>query len=142
MKHKNSVTQINIERDKEIIQLYNKARKIAGSPATTHRICEIAANLPASQFYISDYWALRYIKDRSRGKRRRFRNPRKQTLYNALFDTFRNLRRKNEYTSLPLESVVDIALTQPAPFIGLNPESIHRLLSKRLNIYQYDIREK
>ncbi len=142
MKHKNSVTQVNIERDREIVTLYNRAKAIAGSPTTTHRICQIAANLPASQFYISDYWALRYIKDRCKGKRRRFRNRRKQTLYNALYDTYRNLSRRHEYVSLPMESVVDIALSQPAPFIGISPDTIHRLLSNRLNIYQYDVREK
>lgn len=137
MRHKNSISQINIERDKEIVTLYKKAQALAGAPATIDRICQIAANLPASKFYLSDYWAYRYIRDRLAGTTKYFKDHRKQTLYNALYDSYKRQARKRENADKSIETLVDIALEQPAPFIGLAPVTIHKYMRQRLKIYQY-----
>ncbi len=142
MRHVNSVSQVNKERDKEIILLYNRAREIVGTPATIDRICKIAANMSVSKFYISDEAAMRYIQDRKAGRPRTFRNKYKRTLYNALFDTYRYLSKRKEYTACSMARIIDIALSQPAPFIGLSPDTLQRYLCRRLNIYQYDIKVK
>lgn len=140
MRHKNSISQINIERDKEIVALFRKAQSLAGAPATIDRICQIAANLPASKFYISDYWAYRYIRDRLNGTVKYFKDHRKQTLYNALYDNFRIQQRKKENKNKSIETVVDIALEQQAPFVGLSPVTLHKYIRQRLGIYQYNTR--
>ena len=142
MRHVNSISQVNKERDNEIIRLYNEAKKIVGTPATIERICRLAANMSASRFYISEEWALRFIQDKMNGRPRKFRNKRKRTLYNALYDTFRHLSRKRENAGHSMSHIVDLALEQPAPFIGLSPETLQRYLCRRLNIYQYDIKSK
>lgn len=138
MRHKKSVSQVNIERDQEIMRLYGQAKKLTGPPITIDRICQIAANLPASKFYISDYWALRYVKDRMKGTTKYFKDRRKQTLYNAFYDTFRRLMVRREHRDKSVESVVNLALQQPAPFIGLAPCTMGKYLRQRLKIYQYD----
>jgi len=138
MRHKNSVSQVNIERDKEIRRLYREAQKLAGTPTTIDRICQIAANLPASKFYISDYWAFRYVKDRTNGINKVFKDRRKRTLYNALYDVFKRQQRKKENENKSIESIVNISLEQPAPFIGIAPVTLHKYIRQRLNIYQYD----
>ena len=142
MRHVNSVSQVNKERDDEIIKLYNRAKAIVGTPATIERICNIAANMSVSRFYISEEWAIRYIKDRMNGKVRNYRNRRKRTLYNALYDSYRYYARKKEYAEWSTARIIDLALSQPAPFIGLSPDTLQRYLCRRLNIYQYDIKEK
>ena len=142
MRHKNSVSQVNIERDQEIVRLYKIAKGMVGAPATIDRICQIAANLPASKFYLSDYWAYRYVKDRMNGTTKYFKDHRKQTLYNALYDVFKTLFNKKQNRGLSIEVIVDMALEQPAPFIGLSPVTLHKYIRQRLNIYQYDKAKK
>lgn len=135
MRHKNSISQVNLERDKEMRKVYVKAKGLAGSPATIDRICQIAANLPTTKFYVSDYWALRYIKNRLRGTTKYFRDKRKQTLYNALYDNFKMLQHRHK--NKDVETLVDMALEQPAPFLGLSPGTIRRYIRQRLGIKQY-----
>ena len=142
MRHKGSVSQVNIERDREVLRVYRKAQGIVGTPATVLRICQIAANLPASKFYISDFWAYRYVHNRLKGKQRTFRDKRKQTLYNALFSTYRRLAAKKEYQGCSVESIVYSALEQPAPFLGLSPRTIHAIIRKKHKLYQYTPSEK
>lgn len=138
MRHKNSVSQINKERDKEIESLYKTARSIAGHPATIDRICTIMANLPCRKFYLSDYWALRYAKDRRAGRFKKFSNRHKQTLYNAFYNTVVDLSRTAHYRNKSIESIVYAALERPAPIIGLSPAYLKNVLRYKLNIYQYE----
>lgn len=138
MRHKNSISQINLERNKEIKRLYRQAQSIAGSPVTIDRICHIMANLPCDRFYLSDYWALRYVKNRRRGKIKKFGNPQKQTLYNAFYNTFVQLSRSSEYKDKSIETVVYAALEKPAPIIGLSAAFLKNVLRYKLNIYQYE----
>ncbi|MBR5689819.1 MAG: hypothetical protein IKX17_05185 [Prevotella sp.] len=141
MRHKNSISQVNVERDKEIIKLYKAAQSLAGSPTTIDRICQIAANLPATKFYISDYWAYRYVRERLNGNTKFFKDHRKRTLYNALYDTFKRQLHRKENQGKSIESIVYISLEQPAPFIGLAPVTLHKYIRQRLNIYQYETKK-
>ncbi len=138
MRHKNSISQVNLERDKEISLLYKTAQALAGYPATVERVCQITANLPASKFYISDTYALKYVKDRLNGKRRKFKHSRKQVLYDALWNAFLSIRKKRGNESLSIERLVDMALETRAPIIGVSPSVImNQILRYRLNIRQY-----
>lgn len=137
MRHKKSISQINIERDKEVKRLYRQAQAIAGCPATIERICHIMANLPCNRFYLSDYWAVRYVKNRRNGKAKKFNNPRKQILYNAFYNTFMQLARDARYKNKDVETVVYAALMKPAPIIGLSPNFLKNVLRYKLDIYQY-----
>lgn len=142
VRHKNSISQVNLERDKELRRLFCRAQDIAGYPATLDRIFTITACLPASKFYISDYWASRYIRNRLRGNVKRFRNGYKQTLYNALFSEFLQLSRRSENREKSFDTLVDMALERPAPVIGLSPHSLGDIVRYRLNIRQYQSRKK
>jgi len=141
MRHKNSVSQINLARDKELLRIYRKAADLAGSPATLDRIFTIAACLPVSKFYVSDYWAARYIRNRINGKVKRFKNRQKQILYNALFSEFMQLSKRFENREKSFETLVDMALERPAPIIGLSPQSLRDIVRYRLNIKQYEERK-
>ena len=141
MRHKNSISQINLERDKELLKIFRKASSIAGQPANLDRILTITACLPVSKFYLSDYWAARYIRDRLRGKTKRFKNQQKQTLYNALFAEYMMLSRKPENKNKSFETLVDMALERPAPVIGLTPGSLRDIIRYRLHIKQYSDRK-
>jgi len=141
MRHKNSVSQINLERDKELLRIFRKATELAGNPATLVRIFTIAACLPVSKFYISDYWACRYIHNRLKGKAKKFKNRHKQILYNALFAEYCQLSKRAENRNKSFETLVDMALERPAPIIGLSPHSLKDIIRYRLNIKQYDERK-
>lgn len=138
MRHQGAISQVNIEREKEIMSLYRQAKAIAGFPATIDRICHIMANLPCSKYYVSDYWALRYVEDRQKGKIRRFRSRKKHVLYSALYATVQQLAKSAQYRGSSLETIVDAALEKPAPIIGLSPSFIKNVLRYKLNIYQYE----
>jgi hypothetical protein len=137
MRHKNSISQINKERDKELKRLFSQAKDIAGFPVTIDRICDIMSVLPSQKFYISDYWALRYIKDRKLGKIKKFKNPNKKTLYCALYSTYTYLAKQIENQGKSTEELVFIALEQPAPIIGLSSSFIKNYLRYNLNVRQY-----
>lgn len=138
MRHKNSISQVNKERDAEVRRLVNRATELAGKPATIERVCQIAVNLPVSKFYISDYWAVRYVKDRLQGKRRTFNNKHKSVLYNALFGVVNRMLQNPRYAHLSVERVVYMALETPAPTIGLSESFIRHVIRYRLGIFQYD----
>ena len=143
MRHKNSISQINLERDKEIRALYKKARELAGYHATVERICQIMVNLPTSKFYISDTYALKYVKDRMNGNVRKLKWKNKQILYNAFWNVFLSLKKKRENEGLSIERLVDMALETQAPIIGVSQGFIMNIiLRNRLNIRQYSKRVK
>lgn len=138
MRHKGSISQVNLERNKELMRLYNKAQGIAGFPATVMRICQIMANLPAKKFYLSEAYALKYIKDRMKGKKRIFNHENKRVLYNALWSSFMRVKNKKGNENLSIERLVYITLETPAPTIGLSPEYImNHVLRYKLNVRQY-----
>lgn len=142
MRTKDAISQVNIERDREVLKVFHKAQNIVGIPATVIRICEVAANLPASKFYISDHWAYRYVRDRLNGRQRIFKDRRKSTLYNALFVTYRRIAKSKEHQGKSLESLVNISLEQPAPFLGISPRTIQIIIWNKHHIYQYDIKKR
>ena len=143
MRHKNAISQINRERKQELHSLFRQALAIAQDRAsifaTVDTVCHICADLPASRFLISDYWAGRYIKLRLAGKQKHFRNPRKDKLYKALFDQFQKVAAEDKYRNRSFDSLVDIALRQPAPCIGLSPTYLKLVFRQELNIYQYNV---
>jgi hypothetical protein len=142
MRHKNSISQINLERGEELHRLFRQALQIAqqqaGVFATIETVVNICAQLPATRFFISYYWAARYIKARLKGKQKHFRNPRKGILYDALYNEFLIIDKHPDYKNRSFESKVDIALEQPAPCIGLSPTYLKLVFRQELNIYQYD----
>lgn len=143
MRHKGSISQVNLERNKELLRLYKTAQGIVGSPATVNRVCQIMANLPTKKFYLSETYALKYIKDRINGKKRKFRHENKQILYNALWTSFLRIQGKKGNEGLSIERLVDITLETPAPIIGLSPTYITNfILRKHLNIRQYSHYDK
>ena len=87
MKHKDSVSQIYIERDKFLPRLLRQAKLVATYPTSMKKLYEIAANLPADKFYISDDAACEYMRKRClHNITPQFISPYKQRLFDALYD--------------------------------------------------------
>lgn len=129
MRHKGSVSQVNIERDKIALLLYRKAKHIAEWPTKTMRLCEIAATMPVKGYYISEEFATRYVCQRLYHKRvRTFTNPYKQQLYESLYEKVMQLKDTKRYSGASLPTCVIAALASDAPCIGLTPRNIYMLL--------------
>ena len=124
MKHRGSINQFNIERDRELLVLYRKARATAKYPTTMYELCERTAKLPASCHYISDFYAYLYIRRRMAGERKHFKRREQRILYESLYDIVTELLTKEKYKNHSLSRLVDIALAMPAPCIGLSPRTI------------------
>jgi len=129
MKHKNSISQTYIKRDKEAIpKLFRRAKEIAEYPTTTKRLFEIVADLPTQQFYVADDAAMSYIRKRvMHGEHKKFRNPYKQRLFDALYEEVISMLKEEKYKAMGLKNTVICALSRPAPCIGLTPFVIFRL---------------
>ena len=136
MKHKNSISQINPMRDKEIMILYRKALTMVEYPTTLEIVCRVVSELPASCFYISDTSAFRYVSQRLKGIQQHFDEAsyRKEQLYEALYEECLAMREKEKYKSLCMTRIVDIALSHPAPCLGLSPRSIRQKISRYINL--------
>lgn len=138
-RHKGSISQINVERDRMAAVLYREAKRIASWPTSTMRLCEIAANMPTKEFYISEEFAVRYVRKRIyAGVAQSFTNKFKQKLYEALFDRVVELRKREKYREASLPAVVQAAIMTPAPCLGLTPRNIYMILPKRV----YPLRKK
>ena len=129
MRHKGSVSQVNIERNRIIPYLYRKAKTLASWPTDTKSLCRIAASLPVPQFYISDEAAVYYIRNRLyHGKEKKFSNIYKQKLYRALYDKFLELMESEHYSNLSISELARKALTYPAPCSGLTPTTLYTVI--------------
>ena len=124
MKHRGSINQFNIERDRELIALYRQARATATYPTTMYELCKRTAKLPASCHYISDFYAYLYIRRRLAGDTKHFKRREQRILYESLYDIVGELLTKEKYKNHSLSRLVDIALAMPAPCIGLSPRTI------------------
>ena len=143
MKHKNSISQINPVRDREMLILYRKALDVVEYPTTTDKICEVVSLLPTSCYYISDTSALRYVYKRSKGIVPSFDKDsyRKQQLYEAFYNEYLQIREKYKEKSLCIYELVDLALEQPAPCLGLSPRTIRQKVSAHFNQKQHNIHQ-
>lgn len=126
MKHKGSISQTYIRRDNEVIpSLYSRAADVAEYPINVEGLFEIAANLPVRQFYISDDAAIAYIRGRVLNNRDiRFKSPYKQKVFEALYDIVIELMNSEKHHGKDIPTVTLLALTRPAPCIGLSPQVI------------------
>lgn len=131
MKHKGSISQTYLERDRLIIpDLVRQAKHIVEYPTSLDKIFQVAATLPVNMFYIADDSAIDYVRIRQRGKDRRFKNSYKQQLYNSFYEEFDKLMQHTKYKNLCLKDLVIIALTHPAPCVGLAPNGIRKIYTR------------
>lgn len=128
MKHRGSISQTYLRRDnKAVPDLYKRARSMAEYPTTTISIFEIAATLPVDAFYIADDAALSYIRCRVyNNEKRTFRNRYKQQLFDALYEQVEAMMRQSRYQEMGLAATVIVALSKPAPCIGLTPMALYQ----------------
>lgn len=126
MRHKGSISHINLERDKVVPILYRKAKTMVEWPADTMKICKKAATLPVSEFYISLDAAVEYVRKRYYySRKKRFRSEYKQQLYEALYDRFLEIVEKDENINRSLPELVSMAISSPAPCSGLTPYKLY-----------------
>lgn len=122
-------------RDREMLILYRKALDVVEYPTTTDKICEVVSSLSTSCYYISDTSAFRYVSQRLKGIIPSFDKAsyRKQQLYEALYDEFLRIREQYKEKSFCIYKLVDLAIEQPAPCLGLSPRTIRDKLSVLFN---------
>ena len=127
MKHRGSISQTYLRRDnKAVPDLYRRAKALAEYPTTTMNIFEIAASLPVDTFYIADDAALSYVRSRIyTNVKRTFRNRYKQKLFDALYDEVMKMLEESRYQEMGLAATVIIALSRPAPCVGLTPGALY-----------------
>ena len=132
MKHKGSISQVYLRRDRVAIpDVFRRARSLVEYPTTTIRICQLAANLPVNQFYISDDAALMYVYNRTiRGRETKFVNPYKQKLFDALWKIIEQMMQQEQYKKQGIATTTILALQRPAPCIGLTPDVIYQIYLK------------
>ena len=123
MKHKRSVSQAYIERDRRVLpELIRQAKHQATYPTTMNVLYKIAAELPTDKFYISDDAALAYIRKRYFHKVvPRFISPFKQRLFEALYDEVTAMMACKKYREMGWKNATILALQRPAPCVGLTP---------------------
>lgn len=134
MKHKHSITQINIDRDREMLLLYHRAKRLVQWPTTTAKICEYVSKMPTSCYYLSDMAAYRYVSNRLKGKVPKFGiyQQMKQRLCEAFFIDFLDVRSKDVNKDKSLIYLVIITLERPGPNLGLTPRYIQEKISAQL----------
>lgn len=131
MKYKGSISQSYLERDKRIIpDLVRRAKYVVGYPTNLIKIFEVAATLPVKAHYISDDSAIVYVRKRMQGQRHHFVNRYKEQLYESLFTEVRDMQQDGKYASMSLNDTVVIALTRPAPCVGLAPTGIRKIYTQ------------
>lgn len=128
MKHKGSISQVYITRDKVAVPtLYRKAKTVAEYPTTFEKLFEIAAELPVPQFYISDDAAIRYIRHRMYRNHKTYHlSSYKRRLFESLYDTVCDMMKEDKYRRMGLAGTTTVALMRPAPCIGLTPNVIRQ----------------
>lgn len=131
MRHKGSISHINLERDKIVPQLYRQAIKLVQWPADTMTVCTKAASLPVNEFYISNDAAVEYVRNRFyRNKLKQFRSTYKQKLYDALYEKFIQVVNLPENSNKPIPEIVTIVLASKAPCSGLTPLQLYYTMLK------------
>lgn len=132
MKHKGSVSQVNIARDRMVAVLFREAKRLATWPTNTMRLCEIVAELPVREFFLPEENALTYIRQRHYyGIITPFTNKYRQRLYDALYDRVMELWATDRYRGASIPVVVAAALQTEAPCLGLSPRCIYLLIPHR-----------
>ena len=128
MRHKGSISQVNIERDRMVPVLFRKAKSLVAWPTKMSVICELVANMPVTEFFISSDTAIVYVRNRYGGKEvRPFQSQYKQLLYDTLYDRFLELMEKNrKRKSIPY--VVQLALASSAPCLGISPYQVYQIM--------------
>lgn len=135
MKHKGSITQTYLDRDRMAEVLFRQAKHLAEWPTNTMRLCEIAASLPVDEFYLSEENAVAYIRRRiNHGIRKTFTNKYKQQLYEAFYERVMELRDLEKFRDASIPVLVSAALATPAPCIGLRPINLYVIINRRKRI--------
>lgn len=131
MKHKNSVSQIYIERNRKALPaIIRRAKHLATYPTTMKKIYHIAAELPTDRFYISDDAAYDYIRKRLlHNMKPKFVNPFKQRLFESLYEEVTQMMEMEKYQKMGWRNTTILALSKPAPCIGIPPETIKNIVS-------------
>lgn len=128
MKHKGSISQNYLERDRRIIpDLVRQAKGIVSYPTDQAAIFKVAATLPVKMFYIADDSAIEYVRGCRKGRRKSFKNPYKQQLYDSLYHEVEKMLEFSRYREMRLRDVVIIAMNNTAPCIGLAPSGIRKI---------------
>ena len=132
MKHPNSISQINIDRDKEMYSLYQKAKRMVEWPTTTAKVYEFVSQMPTSCYYLSFDAAYRYIRLKLKGKKQKFgkTQQRKRDLFESFYQEFLNVKRQYEGQQVSIYRLVEIALEHPAPHLGMSAACIRKKIKK------------
>lgn len=127
MKHKGSISHAYKRRDTVVIPfLFRKAKQIAEYPTNIHKLFKIAADLPVDRFYISDDAAVRYVYKRYNKKKHKIhRSEYKERLFEALYNLVCSMMAEDKYRKLGLTTTTILALSRPAPCVGLSPHEIY-----------------
>lgn len=133
MKHKGSVSQTYLSRDEKVLpDLIRQAKHLATYPISTIKLYQIAADLPTDKFYIADDAAYEYILKRMfRGVEVAFNNHYKQRLYDAFFEEVSKMMKQETYKKMSVKNVTILALSRPAPCVGLAPWGIWKALLRQ-----------
>ena len=135
MRHKGSISQVNIERKKILLQLYRNAIKIAPYPFDHIKICEIMAEMKVPEHFISMDAATLYVRTRFySGKRILFSSKYKQKLYDSLYEEVMKLREYTCHAGKSIPEIVILALSKPAPCIGMKPSTIYQELPHKKHV--------
>lgn len=131
MKHKGSVSHTYTERDRVVLpKLIRQAKHLTTYPTTMRKLSHLAANMPTDRFYISDDAAYAYINRRYiHNDAPTFSNPYKNRLFNALYDEVCKMMQQEKYRSMGLKNVTILALSRPAPCVGISPRTIENIKS-------------
>lgn len=132
MKYVNSISDTYLERDKELIRLFRKAKVMVEYPTTMVKICQYVSTMPASCYYIAESSAYRYICKRLHGIIPKFgkNQQKKESLCEAFYQEFLAAKEKEEFKGLSNWKLVTIVLTYPAPHLGISPRYIQMKVSK------------
>ncbi len=133
MKHKGSVSQTYLARDKKVLpELICQAKHLATYPISTMKLYHIAANLPTDKFYIADDAAYFYILKRVLNNINvTFKNSYKQRLYEAFYQEVTKMMKESKYATMSLKDISLLALDRPAPCVGLAPWGIWKALLRQ-----------
>ncbi len=128
MKHKSSISQAYIRRDSIVLpELFTQAKATAAFPISLLELCKKMAEMPVDCFYISEDAAINYIRKRRYNKViPHFVNKYKQRLFEALWRIVEEMMQSERYHNMELKYITTIALTRPAPCIGMTPEVIQQ----------------
>lgn len=136
MKHVNSISQIKIDRDREIIKFYQQAKRMVEWPTTTAKICDFVSRMPTDCYYLSFDAAYNYVRKRLKGIIPKFgiHQQQKKALFEAFYLEYQGLAEY--YTMIgekqSIYNIVGIALERPAPNLGITSRYIQEIISAHL----------